>query len=592
MPRRHHFAPGLFFLMGWVVVSVAQADDAMGEKLHQLLEEAWEFDVREDPLWATQTGDHRFNDKLPSVSVADSRRRLAVKQRQYDRLEKIDRAKLIPADQTHYDIFRRLLRDEIAEFEFESYLIPITNRGGFHVAFPELRRRVPLETVKDYENYIARLAAFDEYAAQHIEVMRAGIEAERTLPSVVLEGFREPISAHVVSDPERSLMFEPFKKFPTAFSDADRERLTEAGRQAIAKGVVPGYQNFLTFMEKEYVPAARGSIGASAMPRGRAFYRHRVRRFTTLNLTPEEVHKTGLSEVKRIRGEMDAIINKVGFDGDFAEFVEYLRGEESFYADTPEQLMKETSYILKKMDGRLPRLFNRLPRTPYGLRQVPEYIASRTSSAYYMPPTGDGARAGFFFINTYDLASRPLYGLEALALHEAVPGHHLQIALQQEMVDMPKFRRFAGFTAFIEGWGLYAERLGLEVGFYEDPYSDFGRLTYEMWRACRLVVDTGIHYFGWTRAQAIRFMADNSALAMHNIRAEVDRYISWPGQALAYKTGELKIRQLRKMAERRLGDRFDVREFHDVVLRGGAVPLTVLERNVKEYVESVGTSSN
>jgi uncharacterized protein (DUF885 family) len=339
-------------------------------------------------------------------------------------------------------------------------------------------------------------------------------------------------------------------------------------------------------MEREYLPAARGSIGASALPNGREFYRHRVKRFTTLDLTPEEVHQRGLAEVQRIRGEMEAVIKKTGFQGDFAAFVAHLRSEPRFYASSPEQLLKEVAYVLKRMDGQLPKLFGKLPRTPYGIREVPPYIASRTTTAYYMPPLGDGTQAGFYYVNTYDLKSRPLYEIEALSLHEAVPGHHLQLALQQEMTELPKFRRFADVTAFIEGWGLYAERLGLETGFYEDPYSNFGRLSYEMWRACRLVADTGMHYLGWTREQSIEFMAANTALTLHNIRAEVDRYIAWPGQALAYKTGELKIRELRSLAEQELGPRFDVRAFHDVVLGNGSVPLDVLDDNVRRWLKS------
>jgi uncharacterized protein (DUF885 family) len=291
----------------------------------------------------------------------------------------------------------------------------------------------------------------------------------------------------------------------------------------------------------------------------------------------------GLSEVKRIRAEMEAIIRRVNFDGDFRAFVNFLRTDPHFYVDTPDALMKETALILKKMDGELPRLFKTLPRTPCGIRPVPDYIAPYTA-AYYMPPTGDGTRAGFFYVNTYDLKSRPLYELEALSLHEAVPGHHLQIALQQELEAMPNFRRFGGFTAFSEGWGLYAERLGLEAGFYQDPYSDFGRLTYEMWRACRLVVDTGMHALGWTRQQAIDFMTDHTASTALSIANEVDRYIAWPGQALAYKTGELKIRELRSLAERELGTAFDVREFHDVVLREGALPLSALETIIKNWI--------
>ncbi len=564
------------------------ADDsaAVLSSWQTLREDAWEFRLREDPLWATRTGDHRFNDRLPRVRPADIQRRHAKKKELLDALNKIDRSALPQRQQIDKDIFAWLLRAEIAEFEFGSQEIPITGRSGFHIEFPEIRRTVPLSTVEDYENYVARLRGFQRYARDHIELMREGIRSRRTLPAVVLEDYRRPMEVHLLDDPAASMFYEPFRKFPRSLPTSERERLAAAGREAIAQSIVPGYRDFLQFMQNEYVPSARATVGASELPSGRAFYEHRVRYFTTLDLTPREVHEKGLAEVKRIRGEMDKIIRRVEFDGDFAAFVEFLRTDPQFYAKTPHQLMSEVAVALKKMDGQLPKLFGRLPRAPYGIRPVPAYIAPRTTTAYYMQPAGDGTTAGFYYVNTYDLPSRPLYEVEALSLHEAVPGHHLQLALQQEMEDLPKFRRFANFTVFIEGWALYAERLGLEVGFYEDPYDDFGRLTYEMWRACRLVVDTGLHYFGWSRQQAIDFMAENSALSRRNIRAEVDRYIAWPGQALAYKIGELKIRELRDLAEKELESRFDLRAFHDVVLGSGAVPLDVLEANVRTWIQS------
>jgi uncharacterized protein (DUF885 family) len=500
-------------------------------------------------------------------------------------LEAIDGGELSSADRVNHGLLARQLREDIAEYEFQSHLTPITHRSGFHVEFPELRREVPLVTTKDFENYIARLRAFDEFAAGHIELLRAGIKAEKTLPAEIMGGWEPTAETHIVDDPERSLLFEPLQKLPASVPESEHQRLRDAARTAISEGVVPGYRRFREFMRDEYVPAARGSISASALPDGRDFYRFRVRRFTTLDITPEEVHQLGLSEVKRIRGEMDEIIRKVKFDGDFAAFVEYLRTEPKFYAETPDGLMQEAAAILKKIDGELPLLFGKLPRMPYGLRPVPDYIAPRTTSAYYQRPTGDGTRAGFFYLNTYNLKSRPLFALEALALHEAVPGHHLQLALQQELDDLPKFRRFSDCTAFIEGWALYAERLGLESGFYTDPYSEFGRLSMEMWRACRLVVDTGIHWFDWSRPKAIAFMQENSAQSLHNIEAEVDRYIGWPGQALAYKMGELKIRELRERAEKELGERFDVRAFHDAVLDGGAIPLETLEQRIDAWIE-------
>ena len=465
--------------------------------------------------------------------------------------------------------------------------MPITMRSGFHVSLPELPKHTPLLTLKDYENYVARLRAFKQFARDNIELMREGVKQGFTTPAIVLEKVEDSIAPHVVEDPTRSLLFEPCANFPDSIGAEDRTRLIAEGKAAIAESVVPGYAELLKFITKEYVPACRQQIGASALPRGREFYRYRVKHFTTLDIDPEQIHETGLAEVKRIKAEMQDVIKRVGFQGDFAAFVEHLRTDPKFYVDTPEQLMKETGLVLKRIDGELPKLFKTLPRTPYGIREIPAFIAPRTTTAYYQPPAGDGTRAGFYYVNTYNLKSRPLFEIEALSLHEAVPGHHLQIALQQELKGQPEFRRFAHPTAFVEGWGLYAESLGKEIGFYKDPHSDFGRLSYEMWRACRLVVDTGMHYLGWTRERAIQFMADNTALTLHNIAAEVDRYISWPGQATAYKMGELKIRALRTQAEQQLGEKFDVRQFHDVVLGSGAVPLDVLEENVRGYVEAL-----
>lgn len=567
-------------------VTAGRIDAAPADDLARLFADSWEFSLVEDPLFATHTGDPRFNDRLPREALADQLRRLAAERKFLARLEAIPRDRLERGEQVNYDIFRRLKRDSIAESEFQAYLMPITNRSGFAVSFPELPRGIPLVTVRDFDNYIARLKAFDQYVADNIELMREGIKLGIVPPSVVLAGIDKVLSPHIVDDPTQSLLYKPLADMPEGFSKVDRERLMADAKSAIAASVSPGYRKLLDFVTKEYQPACREQVGAAALPRGREFYRHRVRHFTTLDVEPERVHEIGQEEVRRIKAEMEAVIKRAEFKGDFHAFIEFLRVDPRFYVDTPERLMQEVSLVLKRMDGELPKLFKTLPRTPYGVREIPAFVAPHTTTAYYMPPAGDGSRAGFYYVNTYNLKSRPLYEVEALSLHEAVPGHHIQIALQQELQGLPPFRRFSYATAFVEGWGLYAERLGLEVGFYKDPYNDFGRLSYEMWRACRLVVDTGMHYLGWTRAQAIAFMADNTALTLHNITAEVDRYISWPGQATAYKMGELKIRALRKLAEERLAGRFDVREFHDAVLAGGAVPLDVLEDNVEAYIAS------
>ncbi len=570
------------FAGGPVQFSLAQKFDA---QFTALVDEIWDNSMREAPLLATSTGDHRFNDQLASVSVADSKRRHQQDRKFLERLSQLDRERLSTEQQMNFDILSRQLRDRVAEFEFDAYLIPITQREGFHITFPQLPRDVPLVTTKDYENYAARLRAFGDYTDGHIELLRAGIAAGQTLSAIVLEGWQKSVEAQIVERPTQSLLYEPCKTFPTAVAKEHHDRLRKEIVAAIEESVVPAYQRFFKFMDEEYVPQSRGSVGASALPNGRDFYRHRVRRFTTLDMTPEQVHQLGLSEVARIRAEMDKIIKRVEFEGDFAAFTKFLREDPQFYADTEDELLQVVSFALKKMDGKLPSMFGRLPRMPYGLKPVPEYIAPRTTAAYYERPSGDGTKAGYFNMNTYNLKNRPLFTVEALSFHEAVPGHHLQLALQQEIETLPNFRKFGGFTAFVEGWALYSERLGIEAGFYQDPYSDFGRLTMEMWRACRLVLDTGIHYFGWSRDRAIEYMTSNSALSEHNIRAEIDRYISWPGQALAYKIGELKIRELRKQCETQLGERFDLRAFHDMILGSGAVPLDVLEANTKAWLE-------
>jgi uncharacterized protein (DUF885 family) len=562
----------------------ASGDEQTEAQLAKLLDEAWEFRLAQDPLFAAELGDLRYRDKLPEIGAEAEDRQVAQRREYVRRAKEIDRDQLLRTSQINLSIFQTLLEQQIAEFDFGMHQIPITNRWGFHIDFADLPNRTRFTDVASYDAYITRLRGFENYSKQHIGLLREGVASGRTLPSVVLEGYLDTIQPHVVDEPSESELYKPFRNLPETIPEAERKRLIGESRDAIRTSVAPGYRAFAEFMATDYLPAARSSIAAAALPNGREFYRYRVKKFTTIDISPEEVHQIGLREVARIRKEMRAVPTRVGFEGSYEAFVEHLRSDPKFYAQTAEELMKEVAYTLKVMDGKLPDLFKTLPRMPYGIRPVPDYIAPKTTTAYYSPPSGDGSVAGYYYVNTYDLKSRPLYEVQALSLHEAVPGHHLQLALQQELTDLPLFRRFASFTAYIEGWGLYAERLGLEVGFYEDPYDDFGRLSYEMWRACRLVVDTGIHHMGWTRQQAINYMSENTALSVHNITAEVDRYISWPGQALGYKMGELKIRELRAKAEQQLGDAFDIREFHDVVLRSGSVPLSILEENVNIYL--------
>jgi len=572
----------LTLLSGQVMAAKPTRGDLAFEKLVDL---HWKQTLTASPFLAASLGDKDSANQLPDVSILQQVKRAQDSNKLLSKLNEIQPSKLSPTNQTNWAILRRLLIDGGLEFKYRTYLIPISNRSGFHMQFAEMHKSVPFQNAQDYRNYIDRLDKFGTYTDQHIELLTEGISTGNVLPSVVLRGYEDTITAHIVRDPTNSLLYAPFRSFPEGLSAAEEDQLRAQAMGSITNTVVPAYKRFLEFMQKTYIPAARGTIGASALPNGREFYRFRVRHFTTLEISPDEVHQLGLTEVARIKSEMLKIIGQVEFDGDFAEFLLFLRTDARFYPTDANEYLKETAYILKRMDGELPKLFLNLPRNPYGLKVIPAYIAPKTTTAYYQPPPASGKLAGQYFLNTYNLKSRPLYELEALSLHEAVPGHHLQIALQQELVELPSFRKYSGFTAFVEGWALYAERLGLEVGFYKDPYSNFGRLSYEMWRACRLVVDTGIHYQGWTRERAIDYMIQNTSLSQHNIVAEVDRYIAWPGQALAYKMGELKIRELREKAAIQLGARFDIREFHDAVLRYGAVPLPILETNINKFIE-------
>ncbi len=501
-----------------------------------------------------------------------------------NRLERISLSGLSPADQLNHELFRQLVENDIAELEYKYYRLPISRTGGFHTMFPDVFQVMPFDSAQDYANYISRLDAFKQYALQNIDLMRLGLQTGFLPPKCTLTEIDKQLTAHIVSDPTASVFYQPFKSLPPQISESDRKHLDESVRKAILNSIVPGYSELLHYVEEDYIPAARDGIASIDLPDGDAFYTHRIHYFTSLHLTAKQVHQTGLDEVHRIRSEMDAVIKKTGWKGDMAGFLDFLRTDSRFYVTTTDALLEKTALVLKRMDGELPRLFATLPRMPYGIRSVPDYAAPGETSAYYSPGLGDGTRAGYYYVNTYDLLSRPLYEIEALSLHEAVPGHHLQLALQAELNDLPMFRRYSGYTSFVEGWALYAERLGLEVGFYNDPYSDFGRLSYEMWRACRLVVDTGMHALGWTRQQGIDHLADNTSSTLLNIINEIDRYIAWPGQALAYKIGELKISELRKKAEQKLGDKFDLRHFHDTLLLSGAVPLDVLERMVDDWI--------
>ena len=581
----HRLLPcGLTAAIVIATMSCSPASDSEHERLMDLFDREWDNRLNEDPMFATSVGDLRGNHLLTSVTPADLARRYEQDQAFLAELSSFRREDLSPSDRINAAMFERQLDARIKDYELGAWQIPLNADSGFHINFSRIHRRVPLLSVSQYDDLISRLRAWPVLVEQQIANMRAGLESGMKLPAVVLEGYDSTYDAHVVEDPSESVFFEAFERFPPNIPPQEQQRIRQAGVAAIVEAVVPGYAAFSKFMKEEYIPNGTESIGASELPNGEAYYDHQVKFFTTLDITADEVHEIGLQEVERIRAEMDAILAELEWSGDFASFLEFLRTDSQFYVETPEDLLKEAAYIAKQADGKLPAFFGTLPRRPYTVEPVPDHMAPKYTAGRYVGPPEGSVEPGIYWVNTYDLEVRPLYNLTALTLHEAVPGHHLQNALAREQEGLPNFRRYDYISAFGEGWGLYSELLGEEMGMYKDPYSRFGRLTYEMWRACRLVVDTGMHAKGWTRQQGLDYLAENTALPLHEIRTEIDRYISWPGQALAYKMGELTIRRLRGTAQSALGPAFDPRRFHDALLLNGSVPLPVLEQQVGAYI--------
>ncbi|MFY9608325.1 MAG: DUF885 domain-containing protein [Blastocatellia bacterium] len=567
-----------------VLAQVLSSSADSSKKLHALFDEDWQWNLEQYPEGATLYGDNRFNDRLTDFSPEAVERRKAHERAMLDRIQKIDRSRLKGQDLISYDLFLLDKKLNVEGQRFPAELMPIDQMNGVHLTFGQLITNTPFRNTKDYENYLARLAAFPKQIDQLIELMKRGIETRWVQPPVPLRSLASQIEGQIADDPARSPLFQPFQSLPNELSQPEAARLAAAGKKAIADSFTPAMKKLGSFFKETYLPAARQDIGASSLPDGEAFYQYSIRRQTTTSLTAKQIHEIGLKEVARIRREMEDVIQKTGFKGSFAEFLTFLRTDPRFYYTRADDLVAGYSHIAKVADGQLPRLFAELPRTPYGVRVIPDYEGPAQTTAYYQPSAADGSRAGYYMLNTYKLDTRPRYEMEALTLHEAVPGHHLQIARAQELKGLPDFRRNAGYTAYVEGWALYAESLGTEIGFYTDPYSKFGQLTYEMWRACRLVVDTGMHAFGWTRQRAIDFMKENTAKTENDIIVEIDRYIVWPAQALAYKLGALKIKELRARASKELGPRFDVRKFHNAVLDDGPLPLDLLEKRMSEWI--------
>jgi uncharacterized protein (DUF885 family) len=557
---------------------------AAAKDLAKLFDDEWQWGLREFPERATTQGDLRYNDRLTDYSVEAIERRKAHSKETLARLEKIGREGLSEEDRLSYDVFARELETSIEGDRFPTELAPINQQYGIHTGFPILASLTPFRNAKDYRDYLARLSAFPRQVDQTIALMERGKQKGWTLPAVPLRDVPDAIRVQIFPDPEKSPHWKPFTRFPEGVSEADREALRIEGRRRIANDVFPAYLKLYTYFTRDYLPAARKEVGASSLPDGEAYYAYAIRLHTTTDKTAKEIHETGLAEVARIRKQMDEIIRKVKFKGNFDAFTKFLRTDPRFYYKTADDLLAGYRNICKRIDPELIRFFGTLPRTPYGVIPTPDFEAPTSTTAYYRPGSAEAQRPGYFVANTFKLETRPKYEMEALTIHEAVPGHHLQISLAQELTGVPEFRRHGGFTAFTEGWGLYSESLGDEMGFYTDPYSKFGQLTYEMWRATRLVVDTGMHAFKWDRQRAIDYMKANTAKTEHDITVEIDRYIVWPGQALAYKTGELKIKELKARAKSELGDRFDVRKFHDAVLLGGALPLDILESRIDAWI--------
>lgn len=559
--------------------NIQEVDD---KQLHRLMDEADHFRILENPFLADKEGKFMENDKLPSESIEDMERRNEFWKMIYSTLLKtIEKDNLSLNNKIAYDLFKHELEHILKSYEFNTFLFS----EAFYNNLIGLHNRAPMATKGDYENYIKRLKAIPVYFEQHIERFRKGIETGFIIPRVLFQSEDSNYGIHrqIVDSAEESDFYEPFSNFPSTISQKDQEYLKREGQRVIIESVISSFLKLKEFLENEYIPYTRESIGISELPGGRQYYDHLINYHTTLSVSAEDVYKTGLEEVKRIQEEMLEVMNELKFEGSMQDFFEFLRTDSRFYVSDPIDLLKEASYLAKKIDGKLPEIFhlNSLPRRPYGVEPVPDHLAPRYTGGRYS--LGGKKKAGFFLVNTYDLPSRPLFTLEALLYHEAVPGHHLEMALSQELEDAP--RRFGRINAYSEGWALYAERLGLEVGLYENPYSNFGRLTYEMWRACRLIVDTGIHAFGWSKEEVVEFLTKNTALSHLEVDTETDRYIRDAGQALSYKIGELEIRELRELAEKTLGNKFDIRDFHHAVLKKGPVLLPELEKQVREYIQ-------
>lgn len=560
------------------------------QRLHALFEACWERELAENPLQASYIGDPRFNALWPDLSEEAQARSEAANRAALAELEAIAAAGLPESERLNAELFRHELRARLDVLPFHPLAWAISAREGPQ-ALNEVAELMPLDTAADFEVWLQRLRGLPDYLAQYGELLERAAASGRTQPRILMERVLPQLDGQCVSEPELSPFFSAFRQLPARIAPEEAEALQAEARQVIAEAVLPAYQRFRRLFAERYLPACRESVGIWDSPDGEAYYANRIAFHTSTTLSAEDIHAIGLAEVARIQSEMQAVMDELGFEGSQPEFFEQLRSDPRHYCQSEDELFCAYVMAAKKIEPELPKLFGKLPRMPYGVRPIPMSSAPNTTAAYYSAPSDDGRRAGYYYVNLYRPEMRPRYEIEVLTSHEAMPGHHLQLALAQELGELPKFRRFAGYNAYLEGWALYSERLGYELGLYQDPYSRFGQLSYDMWRAVRLVLDTGLHAMGWSREQAIDYFRAHAPKSELDIVNEVDRYIGWPGQALSYKIGQLHMLALRARAERALGEGFDLRAFHDMLLDSGALPLDLLERKVSDWLAGLQFSS-
>ena len=570
----------LFFLF---ISFTASSSIDENEKFLSFLEQEWQWELAQNPVYATKMGVKGFETQWRDDSLKGIKLRETHIQNSFVELKKFDLNSLNKTNQLNLRLYTQLTQTALNISKYNRYLFPFNHRGGVQLAH-EAVESLPLNTAEDYRFWIERLKNLDKRIEQTISIARLGLEKNYKAPKVLMERVYRQIKIQSKQNIENNPFYQVFKELPSTIPLEEQKALRKDARKTIKEEIIPSYELLEEFFKTEYLPQARLTVGLYDTPKGKELYEQLAKSFTTTNLTPKEIHNIGLGEVARIRGEMEEVIKEVKFEGTFKEFLVFLREDKRFYYDTAEELFEGYLAVSKRIDPELVALFGKLPRTPYGLRPIPMESAPDTTTAYYMPPAPNGLRPGYYYVNLYKPETRPKFEMEVLSVHEAVPGHHLQISLAMEKEDMPMFRRVSPYTAFVEGWGLYSESLGYELGLYTDPYSKFGQLTYDMWRAVRLVVDTGMHYFEWERQQAIDYFLENAAKSELDIVNEIDRYIVMPGQALAYKIGQMKFAALKEKAKKDLGVKFDVRKFHDLVLSEGAIPLNELDTLVENYI--------